>query len=62
VPPRQAQRPQRPTSPVVVCPKCKYRHYEGTPCQCKVGGAEPAPIELVHDIIEKIRQDNRTAE
>ena len=60
-PPRQVREPQRPTRPVVMCPKCNYRHYEGTPCQCKVGGSEPAPIPMVHDIIEQLKKENRAA-
>jgi hypothetical protein len=59
VPPRQVQQTRRPTHAVVVCPKCKYRHYEGMPCQCKVGGNEPAPIASVHEIIEQIKKENR---
>jgi hypothetical protein len=59
VPPREPEQPRRPTQSVVYCAKCNYRHYEGMPCKCNVRSTEPAPIPMVHDIIEQIKKENR---
>jgi hypothetical protein len=60
VPPRKVEQPRHPVRPVIYCSKCNYRHYEGTPCRCKPKSTDPAPIPSVHDIIEKIKQENRS--